>query len=70
MRDALRSRWQRWRWPVTVGAIVLASGLIGLVLLRPTGQARLDPRSAAPDGAGQHRPEGRAGGRSTQRAGA
>jgi hypothetical protein len=51
MRDALRSRWQRWRWPVTVGAIVLASGLIGLVLLRPTGQARLDPRSAAPDGA-------------------
>jgi hypothetical protein len=51
MRDALGSHWQRWRWPVAVGAIVLVSGLIGLLLLRPTGQARLDPRSAAPDGA-------------------
>jgi hypothetical protein len=34
-----------------VGAVVLASALVGLLLLRPTGQARLDPRSAAPDGA-------------------
>jgi hypothetical protein len=31
--------------------VVLASALVGLLLLRPTGQARLDPRSAAPDGA-------------------
>ena len=51
MRDVLRSHWQRWRWPVAVGAVVLSSALVGLLLLRPTGQARLDPRSAAPDGA-------------------
>jgi hypothetical protein len=47
----LRPHWDRWRWPVAVAVVVLVSALVGLVLLRPTSQARLDPRSATPDGA-------------------
>jgi hypothetical protein len=51
VRRQLRTRWERWRWPVVVAAVVLASAVIGLVLLRPTSQAYLDPDSAGPQGA-------------------
>lgn len=47
----LRTRVERWRWPAAIAAAVLASAVIGLVLLRPTSQAYLSPRNAGPQGA-------------------
>ncbi len=51
VRRPLRARWQRWRWPLAIGALVLASAVIGLVLLRPTNRSYLDPENAGPEGA-------------------
>jgi hypothetical protein len=43
--------WRRWRWPgaVAVGVLLVAV-LAALVLPRSTGNTRLDPGSASPDG--------------------
>lgn len=51
VRRRLRHRWRRWRWPLAVAAAVVVAVLIGLVLLRPSSMARLDPGNAAPNGA-------------------
>lgn len=45
-----RTRWQAWRWPVAVTAVVLMAGLTGLLLLRPGTAGSLDPTSPAPQG--------------------
>lgn len=45
-----RLRWRRWRLPLALAAVVLATALVGLVLLGPTSTGYLDPANVAPDG--------------------
>ncbi len=45
-----RERLRRARWPLAVAAAVVVAALIGLLLLRPSGSAFLDPDSVAPTG--------------------
>lgn len=44
-------RWQRLRWPLGIGAVVLVAALLGLLLVRPTASGALDPANPAPQGA-------------------
>ncbi|WP_460461519.1 DUF4350 domain-containing protein, partial [Angustibacter peucedani] len=44
-------RLQRWRWPLGIGALVLAATLVGLLLARPQATGALDPENPAPEGA-------------------
>ncbi len=45
-----RLRWRRWRLPLALAAAVLATALVGLLLLGPTSTGYLDPANVAPDG--------------------
>ena len=45
-----RLRWRRWRLPLALAAAVLATALVGLLVLRPTSTGYLDPANVAPDG--------------------
>lgn len=44
-------RWRRWRWPLVLGAALLVTALLAALAIPRAGLGRLDPDSAAPDGA-------------------